>query len=120
MAEVEKSVIGSVRLDSDIWDAVRKMPLSLNQFLRKVLSADGVFEVPAKKVSKRQKAIETLKASDPMADQRPDVEYGSEELPSGGSVLDATGVSIKAQVGKASLPTWRAGRKPLLKPKERK
>lgn len=65
-----------------------------------------------KKLSKREQKIAAIRAQDPMADQRP-------ELPSGGSVLDATGVSIKAQTGKVSLPTWRAGRKPLPKPKDR-
>lgn len=34
MVEIEKSVLGSVRLDSDIWEAVRAMPCSLNRYLR--------------------------------------------------------------------------------------
>lgn len=33
----------SIRLDDDVYAAVRKLPMSLNQFLRKVLSADGAF-----------------------------------------------------------------------------
>lgn len=35
----------SIRLDDDVYEAVRKMPMSLNQFLRKALSADGAFEL---------------------------------------------------------------------------
>lgn len=34
MAEIQKAVIGSVRLDSDVWNAVRAMPVSLNVYLR--------------------------------------------------------------------------------------
>lgn len=34
MSEIKKSVIGSVRLDSDVWKAVRAMECSLNQYLR--------------------------------------------------------------------------------------
>ena len=37
MAEIKKSVLGSVRLDSDVWAAVRAMDCSLNQYLRAVL-----------------------------------------------------------------------------------
>ena len=32
--EIKKSVLGSVRLDSDVWEAVRGMGCSLNQYLR--------------------------------------------------------------------------------------
>lgn len=49
MPEIKKAVLGSVRLDSDIWEAIKKMPLSLNQYLRKSLSAGGVFEPDATK-----------------------------------------------------------------------
>jgi len=31
---VKRSVLGSVRLDSDVWEAVRGMECSLNQYLR--------------------------------------------------------------------------------------
>lgn len=75
-----------------------------------------------KKPSKAAVHVETLRASDPMAAERPDVEYGSEALPSGGSVasLDAVGISPKSERGKVSVESWRAGRKPLDKPKDRK
>lgn len=37
----------SIRLDDDVYEALQKLPESPNKFLRKVLSADGVFDVPA-------------------------------------------------------------------------
>ena len=37
MADIEKSVLGSVRLDSDVWQAVKAMPESLNVYLRREL-----------------------------------------------------------------------------------
>ena len=59
-----------------------------------------------KKPSKREQAVAQLRASDPMAAERPDVEYGSDELPSGGSVmLDAVAPPIGR--GKASVESWR-------------
>ena len=74
----------------------------------------------AGKPAKRAVAVEVLRASDPMASERPDIEYGSSELPSGGSVLDANSTlktnSQRLSVGKASVETWRAGRKPIPKP----
>ena len=62
-----------------------------------------------KKVSRAAVAVEKIRASDPMAAERPDVEYGSEELPSGGSVM-----------AERAIERWRAGRKPLMKPGEKK
>jgi len=41
MTEIKKSVLGSVRLDSDVWEAVRGMPQSLNQYLRYMLLENG-------------------------------------------------------------------------------
>ena len=76
-----------------------------------------------KKPSGRAVAVEVLRASDPMAAERPDVEYGSSELPSGGSVLDATSPSMNTKTplfGKVSVEEWRRGRKPLLKPGDKK
>ena len=37
-------------------------------------------------MTRKQKAIAELRASDPMADERPEIEYGSEVLPTSGSV----------------------------------
>lgn len=33
----------TIRLDDDVYEALRKLPESPNKFLRKVLSADGTF-----------------------------------------------------------------------------
>lgn len=81
--------------------------------------------VPAKprKQSRKAAAIEALKASDPMANQRPEIEYGSDELPSGGSIVAAK-IRSDIEVFKQDLnrppevaiADWRAERKPLLKP----
>ena len=58
MAEVEKSVLGSVRLDSDVWAAVRGMDCSLNQFLRRaLLSGDFVPKTLAGAVEAEQKRL---------------------------------------------------------------
>jgi len=54
-----------------------------------------------KKPNKRAVQIEQLRATDPMAADRPEIEYGSEELPSSGSVN-------------------RPFRPPLLKPSQKK
>lgn len=86
-------------------------------------------ELPAKsvilqprKVSKKVKLAEERKAADPLAQAlgRDDIDYMTpDELPSAGSVgvhLDA----VSENRGKASIETWRASRKPLLKPGGRK
>lgn len=36
----------SIRLDDDVYEALRKLPESPNKFLRKLLSAGGAFELP--------------------------------------------------------------------------
>lgn len=36
----------SIRLDDDVYEALRKLPESPNKFLRKALSAEGAFELP--------------------------------------------------------------------------
>jgi hypothetical protein len=46
---VEKSVLGSVRLDSDVWDAVREMECSLNQYLRSNLLGEMRYAKPSVK-----------------------------------------------------------------------
>lgn len=70
------------------------------------------------KMSKKAAQVQKLRASDPLGADRPEIEYGSDELPSAGSVvtLDAVGVPANASQGKASMESWRSGRKPLLKP----
>lgn len=84
----------------------------------------------SKKLSKREQKIAAIRAQDPMADHRPDIEYGSDELPSAGSVARTVRhLPSDLQAGEPvtilkgvvrSIPNWRAGRKPLLKPSERK
>lgn len=107
MAEIEKSVLGSVRLDSDIWEAVRAMPCSLNLYLRENLLGGGK---PARKLTRKEKLIAELEAIDPVGAARSDVELGNFELPRGGSVsqgrqLDATGPLASSGRGKATLET---------------
>ncbi len=60
-----------------------------------------------KKPTKRAVAVEQIRASDPMAAERPDVQYGSDELPSGGSVLNAIAPPAGSKTGKVSIETWR-------------
>jgi len=86
MGEIEKSVLGSVRLDSDVWDAVRGMPVSLNQYLREALLSE---KAKPRKLSKKAQLAESRKAADPVAQQlgRDDIDYmNPDELPSAGSV----------------------------------
>lgn len=102
MVEIQKSVLGSVRLDSDVWEAVRSLPSSLNVYLRAQLRVGlkryegDVFspetekriaaQVRPRKQSRRAKAIQELAASDLTAHAvgREDIEYGShEETPRG-------------------------------------
>lgn len=63
MSEIEKSVLGSVRLDSDVWDAVRAMPCSLNLYLRENLLTGAT---PPRKLSKKERMVEELRAIDPV------------------------------------------------------
>jgi len=78
------------------------------------------------KSSKREVvAAQKRKAEDPLSTvvDRNDIDYvNPDELPSGGSVasLDAVGPLASDGRGRASVENWRAGRKPLLKPSERK
>jgi hypothetical protein len=73
MAGIEKSVLGSVRLDSDVWEAVRGMECSLNQYLRSALlgemrlaekSPKGTISVE-KKAGKVSATVNLLSDSDP-------------------------------------------------------
>src|SRR5882724_4380127 len=104
----------SLRLDDEVWDAIQKLPISANQFLRRLLSADGAFESPIdieprpRKQSRKEKLLAELAALDPTGAAREDVELGNFELPRGGSVsqrgtLDAVGPSASAGRGKASV-----------------
>lgn len=94
----------SLRLDDEVWEALQKLPISTNQFLRKLLTADGVFDSPVlgdlkpHKLSKKAAKVEALRASDPMASERPEIDYGAhEEVPSGGSVsVVGAAVPVKA------------------------
>lgn len=133
MSDIQKSVLGSVRLDSDVWEALRAMDCSLNQYLRE--SFFGVGLTPAiekriaaqaqpRKLSKKAAHIAALKASDPVATvlERDDIEHGNMELPSSGSIatVDVVANPVGSTQGKASVETWREGRKPLLKPKDKR
>lgn len=142
MTEIKKAVLGSVRLDSDVWEAVRAMDVSLNVYLRVALlesvaptaplvseavneaarqtiynqpPAEGMPDVRPnrpvyeRKTSKKQEVINELAANDLTAQAvgREDIEYGLHtDLPRGEHV--------------ANLAVERAGKKPLLRPKERK
>lgn len=89
--------------------------------------AQGPVERPRKR-SKKDAHVEALKASDPMGAERGDIEHGNMELPRGGSVA-VVGAAGYNQIP-SSLPppiiddnplqTWRATRKPLLKPGDTK
>lgn len=106
----------SLRLDDEVWDAIQKLPISANQFLRRLLSADSVFETavdvrPRKKQTRRDRMLAELEAIDPVGAARDDVELGNFELPRGGSVsqrgsLDAIGPLASSGRGKASMQTF--------------
>lgn len=76
---------------------------------------------PPPKLSKKARMIAELESIDPVGAAREDVELGNFELPRGGSVSQgvsqgATGPNMSDGRGKASVETWRAGRKPIPKP----
>jgi hypothetical protein len=116
MAEIEKSVLGSVRLDSDVWEAVRKMPVSLNQYLRRALlempDALGAKFEQIKKKSRKAIHAEELKASDPMGAERDDIEFGNTEVPSGGSVA-LVGAAIPVSKSVARPHSFHSGTRPI-------
>lgn len=75
-----------------------------------------------RKQSKKAAAIEALRASDPMAGERSEIEYGSSELPSGGSVSvvgAAIPIARQRPSGKSDAYQDRY-RGPLLKPGDAK
>jgi hypothetical protein len=92
---------------------------------QKVSQADVIelrFSKPLKtpkSATRKQLAIQALRDSDPMAAERPDVEYGSNELPSGGSVAKPEN-AITRPTRITEEAKWRKNRQPLLKPKDRK
>ncbi len=90
----------SFRIEDEVWKAVQAHELSANQLLRRALGMPW-------KQSKKAQAIEKIKASDPVGAERPDVQYGSDELPSGGSVLNAIAPPAGSKTGKVSIETWR-------------
>jgi hypothetical protein len=106
--EIEKAVIGSVRLDSDVWEAVRAMPESLNVYLRRGLLGGGLV---SRKISKKQAQVDALRASDPLATimEREDIEHGNMDLPSSGSIatLDAVSPVANSKTGKASVQVYQ-------------
>lgn len=116
--QIEKSVLGSVRLDSDVWAAVRALPESLNQYLRRTLLTNGV----PKKASKQERAIRERAAGDLVAKaaEREDIDYSDVESTPTTHVATLDAVAPAGPIGKISVENWRANRKPLLKPKERK
>ena len=70
--------------------------------------------------SKKARHVEALKASDPLGADRPEIEYGSAELPSSGSVgVVGAAVPIQKAAPSKSMVDWRADRKPLLRPGEK-
>lgn len=72
----------SYRIDDDVHAAILALPESLNQYLRRNL----LFAAPKKK-SKKAIQVEALRASDPMADERPEIDYAAADVvPTGGSV----------------------------------
>jgi len=77
-----------------------------------------------RKTSKREKAIEERAASDVTAKAvgREDVDYSDTESTPTTHVatLDATSPRAADGRGKLSIESWRANRKPILKPKDRR
>jgi len=74
---IEKAVLGSVRLDSDVWDAVRAMPVSLNVYLREAL-----LNGKPRKVSKAAQVVAERAASDTsaqLAGRADEIDYGDIE-----------------------------------------
>lgn len=122
MTEIKKAVLGSVRLDSDVWEAVRAMPESLNQYLRRQLVAQP--ETLADHVKAEQRRIAKAFNADPIDSPKvfgsgggsePELEsMGTSEVLT--SDLDVVGVRVTEGRGKATvemrrLPVerWRRG-----------
>lgn len=124
MSEIERAVLGSVRLDSDVWEAVRAMPYSLNVFLREQLlngkaltpeiEARIAANVRPRRQTKKDKIVQALRESDVTAKElgREDIEYGPHtDLPAGPNVatLDAVGPRVSERRGKASTQVFVRG-----------
>lgn len=87
----------------------------------------GVFTAepqPRRKMSRRETAIQERAASDQTAREvgRDNIDYSDVDSSPTTHVatLDAVGPKVSDRVGKVTTENWRAGRKPLLKPSERK
>ena len=76
----------------------------------------------AKKPNNREKAIQERAAGDRTAQQveRNDIDYSDVDSTPTTHIATLDATAPVGGVGKISLETWRAKRKPLLKPKERK
>lgn len=116
-----------------ITEEAEKQSAKLGKFVSQadvitMLIGSAVFVASAssqKKLSKKDRLIAELEASDPVGAARDDVELGNFELPRGGSI----GAKIRTDVQimnrdlnrppEVSVADWRSGRKPLLRPKER-
>ena len=118
MTDMRRSVLRSVRLDDDVWEAVKGMECSLNQYLRIALLGDDV-------QPKRLLINEGLRVG---------LLGGRRSLPNGEMPSDAlkavrlneksAGSAAKSQSGsepsaKESQPAARPFKAPLLKPSER-
>jgi hypothetical protein len=101
--------IGDATITNVVVRMLRAAPAQLNY-------AEFHDGVRPKRKSKKAAAIEALKASDPMSSERPEIEYGSAELPSGGSVSVVGAAGLARPSAPNVMQNWRAGRKPLLKP----
>lgn len=89
MTKVKKSVLGSVRLDSDVWEAVRAMECSLNQYLRLAL-IDGA-EFPALRDGMMNQGRGNQSLSEPFSAQ---VKQGLERQGAGFDPCEIPGVSV--------------------------
>lgn len=91
---------------------------------RSLFKAEAEPNGTQRKLSRREREIQARAASDTMAQVvgRDDIDHSDVESSPTTSVahLDAVGPSLGSRQGKASIQNWRANRKPLLKPGERK
>lgn len=98
MTEVRKSVLRTVRLDDDVWKAIKELDCSLNQYLRSRLLLDEDVEI-----GRRIPILAAPPAIDvegTVSDCEPDVK------------LDAVGPELSSGRGKASTETFSRGIRP--------
>lgn len=122
----------TISLEQDQWDALDTLKMehgSYRDVIAFLLAPVGVAPVGqntptaptgGKKLSKAARAKQELAASDLTAQAvgRDDIEYGTDtELPQGEHVTRITKPAVPAT---GRLAAWRSGRRPLLKPKDRK